>query len=76
MHPIITLEDTDFWVYAIKPNGNFYITDESINYVFNPYEIAPYSLGQTEVIIPFYKLKGILKPNNIISHLIDKQTIK
>lgn len=76
IQPISNLEDTDYWVDAIKPNNNFYITDEGINYLFNPYEIGPYSLGQTEVIIPFYKLKGILKPNNIISHLIDKQTIK
>ncbi|MCE5331836.1 MAG: RsiV family protein [Bacteroidales bacterium] len=73
---ILNLEDTDFWVDAIKPNGNFYITDESINYIFNPYEIAPYYMGQTEVIIPFYRLKDILKPNNVISYLTDKEINK
>lgn len=69
---IETLDDTDFWVDAIKPNGNFYVTDESINYVFNPYEIAPYSMGQTEVIIPFDKLYNILKNESAITHLVDK----
>lgn len=72
--PILNLEDTDFWVEAIKPNGNFYITDESINYVFNPYEIAPYYMGQTEVTIPFQRLKSILKPNSIIQYLVDKKS--
>jgi hypothetical protein len=71
--PILSLEDTDFWADSIKPNGNFYITDESINYVFNPYEIAPYYMGQTEVSIPFNRLKTLLKPNSIISYLVEKQ---
>jgi len=71
--PILDLEDTDFWSDSIKPNGNFYITDESINYVFNPYEIAPYYMGQTEVSIPFNRLKNILKTNSIITYLVEKQ---
>ena len=71
--PILSLEDTDFWADSIKPNGNFYITDEGINYVFNPYEIAPYYIGQTEVSIPFNRLKNILKPNSIIAYLVEKQ---
>ncbi len=73
MIPISNLEDTDYWVDAIKPNGNFYITESSINYVFNPYEIAPYSLGETEVILPFDRIKDILKKNTVISHLIEIQ---
>ena len=71
--PILDLENSDYWTDSIKPNGNFYITDEGINYVFNPYEIAPYALGETEVTLPFDRLKGILKSENIITYLIDKQ---
>jgi len=71
--PILSLEDTDFWAQSIKPNGNFYITDEGINYVFNPYEIAPYYMGQTEVTIPFNRLKDLFKPNSIIAYLVEKQ---
>ena len=63
----------DYWTDSIKPNGNFYITDESINYVFNPYEIAPYYMGQTEVTIPFSRIKDLLKPNSIIGYLVEKQ---
>ncbi len=74
--PILSLKDTDFWEDAIKPNGNFYITDESINYVYNPYEIAPYYMGQTEVVLPFYRLIEILKPNSVISYLIEKDLVR
>ncbi|MFZ4581469.1 MAG: DUF3298 domain-containing protein [Paludibacter sp.] len=70
--PIKNLEKTDFWIDAIKPNGNFYITDESLNYVFNPYEIGPYYLGITEVQLPYERLKNILKPNATINYLIKK----
>jgi hypothetical protein len=69
---IDNLDQTDFWTDSIKPNGNFYITDESINYVFNPYEIAPYYMGQTEITIPFGRLKALLKPNSIIAYLVEK----
>ena len=71
--PVLSLEDTDFWTDSIKPNGNFYITDEGINYVFNPYEIAPYYMGQTEITLPYDRLKGILKPNCILTYLVEKQ---
>lgn len=70
--PILNFEDTDFWSDSIKGNGNFYITDESINYVFNPYEIAPFYMGQTEVIIPFSRLTSLLKPNSPIAYLVGK----
>ncbi len=72
LEPIKNLEKTDYWIDAIKPNGNFYITDESLNYVFNPYEIGPYYLGITEVRIPYERLKNILKPNSIVGYLIKK----
>lgn len=72
--PVLTFEDTDFWTDSIKPNGNFYISDLGVNYVFNPYEIAPFYMGQTEVNIPFSRLNKLLKPDNTITYLIKKQS--
>lgn len=71
---VVELTDTDFWVDSIRPNNNFYVTEESINYVFNAYEIGPYYLGMSEIIIPFADLKALLKPRNIIDHIINKKT--
>ncbi|MBP1663887.1 MAG: hypothetical protein H6Q19_1027 [Bacteroidetes bacterium] len=66
---VADLNEFDFWEDEIKPNNNFYISDEGIVYVFNPYEIAPYSTGQTEVTLPYNRLKVLLKPDNLISYL-------
>lgn len=72
--PILDLEDTDYWTDSIKANGNFYITDEGINYVFNPYEIAPYYMGQTEITLPYSRLKDLIKPNSLVAYLVEKST--
>lgn len=42
-------------------NENFMLTKEGINFHFNPYEIAPYVLGHTDVDISYEELEGILK---------------
>lgn len=54
----------------IRPNGNFYISEEGITYIFNPYEIGAYSLGATEVTIPFRKIRSALKANSPIQKVI------
>ena len=73
INSLYELDESVFWTDSIKPNGNFYITDESINYVFNPYEIAPYAYGDTEVSLPFSYIKKLLKPNSVIDYLVNKQ---
>lgn len=44
-----------------KLNSNYGITSEGILFVFNIYEIAPYALGSQEVLIPFERLKDLLR---------------
>lgn len=67
------LKKTDYWVDSIRPNDNFYITDEGISYIFNPYEIASYYVGETEIFLPYARLKNILKPGNPIEYLYSKK---
>ena len=67
------LESLDNSVYfsdEIKPNGNFYINDESICFVFNPYEIAPYYIGETEVVLPYKLIHHLMKPDNPLEYLV------
>ncbi|VBB43404.1 conserved hypothetical protein [uncultured Paludibacter sp.] len=73
---VADLNDFDFWADQIKPNENFYISEDGLVYVFNPYEIAPYSMGQTEVTLPYEKLKPLLKPGNIIEYLYKNTPVK
>jgi len=46
----------------IQPNGNFYFTNEGIVYVYNQYEIAPYSEGLIEIIIPYENVQDLIAP--------------
>lgn len=38
-------------LYRVRPNGNFTITDSTISYIFNPYEIAHPRIGYIEITI-------------------------
>lgn len=60
----------------IAPNGNFSLTEEGITYIFNPYEIGAYSLGQTEITVPFAKIKSVLKKDSPIQALIEAKPEK
>lgn len=44
----------------IFPSENFILGDETITFVYNPYEIAPYALGSTELVLPYSQLNKIL----------------
>ncbi|MBU1099659.1 MAG: DUF3298 and DUF4163 domain-containing protein [Bacteroidetes bacterium] len=54
--------EAGFWFEdnAFILNENFCLTDSSLKFFFNSYEIAPYALGTTEIAIPFEELKNIL----------------
>jgi len=45
----------------IFPSENFILGEETITFVYNPYEIAPYAMGSTELIIPYSDVDKILK---------------
>lgn len=53
--------DAGFEFDSIHPNGNFALSADAITYVFNPYEIAPYVYGETEIVLDKSLLKGLLK---------------
>ncbi len=64
MESTADLNEFHFFEDEIKPNNNFYVNADGIVYVYNPYDIAPYSTGQIEVALTFERLKPLLKPNN------------
>ena len=45
----------------IFPSENFILGESTITFVYNPYEIAPRSVGSIELIIPYSDLSKILK---------------
>jgi hypothetical protein len=46
------------------------ITKEGLLISFDPYQVGPYAMGPSQVIIPYATLKGILKPDNPLAVLI------
>jgi hypothetical protein len=57
------MQNEGFEIESIKPNGNFYLDKKGIYYFFNPYEIAAYAFGPTNVYIKYDEIKEIIKPN-------------
>lgn len=45
----------------------FYVSKDGLKFLYNAYEIKPYSEGITELLIPFDQLKDIAKPNTILT---------
>lgn len=43
------------------PSENFILDEGTITFVYNTYEIAPFNLGMTELIIPYDDVKDLLK---------------
>lgn len=43
------------------PTENFILGHETVTFIYNPYEIAPYELGATELTIPYVEIDKILK---------------
>ncbi|HCA17453.1 MAG: RsiV family protein [Alcaligenes pakistanensis] len=58
-------EDRAGWdrMWPFQPAENIALTDQGLLVKYNPYEVAPYSLGQPELLLPYSQLRGILRPD-------------
>jgi hypothetical protein len=63
------LTDCGFFVEAIKPTNNFYLTINGIGFFYNHYEIAPYANGPDDIFIPFADLKNLPINSGILKEL-------
>ena len=55
------IEEKGYFPQNIYPNDNFFFTDSTIVFVFNPYEIGPYAFGDIEIELPFSLISDYLK---------------
>lgn len=49
-------------LWPFQPSQNIALTDTGVIVKYNSYEIAPYASGQPELLIPYPRLQGILRP--------------
>ena len=54
----------------VNVTENFFVDDESIHWIYNPYEIAPYALGAIEVSIPYSDIERYMIDNTPIKSLL------
>lgn len=70
VHSVKELEELGYFITSpIFPSENFYFEDAEIVFVYNPYEIAPYAMGSTEIKLPISELNFLLKENSPIAKL-------
>jgi hypothetical protein len=60
--PSDSLKKALFFVDEAEIPENFFFSPQGLGLHWNPYEIAPYSEGYVEVIIPFGEIKNLLSP--------------
>ena len=59
-------ENNEFYL-----NDNFLITDSTLVFYYNNYEITAYAFGPTELIIPFSKIKNLVDDKSLIKPLLE-----
>jgi len=59
-------ENNEFYL-----NDNFLITDSSLVFYYNNYEITAYAFGPTELIIPYTKIKSLIDEKSLIKPLVE-----
>jgi len=57
----VELSQAGFFVDSIYPNRNIYVNGNGIGFLFNSYEIAPYSNGATNVFLEFRQIKDLIR---------------
>lgn len=67
------LSDNGYFVDDVVPTSNFYLTSNGIGFLYNHYEIAPYSNGQTNIFLSFDLVKPLLLESGPVSGLLSRQ---
>lgn len=49
-------------MWPFQPSDNFAFTDQGLVVKYDSYQIAPYSSGQPELLVPYSALAGIVRP--------------
>ncbi|MEI7491935.1 MAG: DUF3298 domain-containing protein [Bacteroidota bacterium] len=56
------LTDNGYFTDEIQPNENFYLTPWGIGFLYNHYDIAPYSFGATDIFLSADEVRTLIRP--------------
>ena len=51
-------------------NNNVLISPLGLRFLYNQYEIKPYAAGTTDLLVPYSKIKSLIKPHTVIAQYI------
>ncbi len=63
-------EEGYFWGEAFSLTDNFALQPDGILFEYNPYEIAAYYRGTSQVLIPYSAIKNLIKPGSVLEEYI------
>lgn len=50
-------------------NNNFWIGPRGITFFYNPYEIAGWAMGTTELLLPYREISDLIKPEGLLGSM-------
>jgi hypothetical protein len=56
------LSENGYFVDEIQPTENFYLMSSGIGFLYNHYDIAPYSSGATDIFLSADEVRDIIRP--------------
>ena len=63
LSPDASLTEAGFWFEeGFKLPENYGLVDDGVLFYYNTYEVAPYAMGKTDFVIPYYELESIIRP--------------
>ena len=63
----------DYSPENIVATDNFYVGENGITWLYNPYDIAPYYLGQTRITLPYSALSSYLMPECPVKRIFNSE---
>jgi hypothetical protein len=72
LNPDDDLGKAGFWFEddEFSLNDNFLITDNSLIFYYNNYDITAYAFGPTELIVPYSEIKSLVSENSLLKDLV------
>jgi hypothetical protein len=72
INPEDDLGKAGFWFEndEFSLNDNFLITDSSLIFYYNNYDITAYAFGPTELVVPYSEIKSLIGENSLLKDLV------
>jgi len=68
----VPLKNAGYFVDAIEPGKGIYMNGSGVGFVYNQYEIAPYSTGIVNIFLRYDQLKELIDENSAIYTILEK----